>query len=452
MKKNGKTGKNQAPIRLTDRQKASQSVDRMRKKQALGGREKTICLTMIVKNEEKNMVRLLNSLKPLIDCGSIVDTGSTDNTVKVIQKWSKDNGINIKVHSEPFKNFGYNRTHSFVMAKQTFPDADYALLSDADFVWEIDVINKFDKRLLIDEVYKIQQYNDSMQYDNIRLLKMSLDFVCKLRTHEYWRIGDKKFEPDIHHRTITTIRIHDIEDGGCKEDKYERDERLLLEDVADPENSKEDVTRAKYYLAQTYRCLKRYEDSIKWYEERILEGGWPEEIWHAKYQVGFCYEKLGWQIKHCDTLLKKDKMKECDIEYMEKWNPDKLDKEAILRKAVEYFTTAAEHFMKAYNYRPTRAESLAACAKMFREMNSDEMRRKAYDIAVIGNKIPMTKDTLFVEIECYDWKFDYEISICAWYFDDLKDEGREAQARLLEHDDLPEGIEKQVRENAHHYL
>ena len=41
---------------------------------------------MIVKNESKIIERCLNSVKNIIDCYSIVDTGSTDNTKELIQK------------------------------------------------------------------------------------------------------------------------------------------------------------------------------------------------------------------------------------------------------------------------------------------------------------------------------------------------------------------------------
>ena len=46
---------------------------------------KTLCLNMIVKNESKIIRRLLESVAPYIDCYCICDTGSTDNTIEIIQ-------------------------------------------------------------------------------------------------------------------------------------------------------------------------------------------------------------------------------------------------------------------------------------------------------------------------------------------------------------------------------
>ncbi|MDD6910576.1 glycosyltransferase [Actinobacillus minor] len=47
---------------------------------------KTLCLVMIVRNEEKVIERCLNRVKDHIDYWVIVDTGSDDKTPDLIQK------------------------------------------------------------------------------------------------------------------------------------------------------------------------------------------------------------------------------------------------------------------------------------------------------------------------------------------------------------------------------
>src|SRR5581483_1150256 len=81
---------------------------------------KKICLCMIVKNESKIIERCLNSTKSIIDYVSIMDTGSDDDTVEIIEEWCKKNRIEGKVHREKFQNFGYNRTLSVKMAHETY--------------------------------------------------------------------------------------------------------------------------------------------------------------------------------------------------------------------------------------------------------------------------------------------------------------------------------------------
>ena len=70
---------------------------------------KTICLNMIVKNESAIIIRLLNSVLPVINSYCICDTGSTDNTVELIQQFFKGKKINGIIFHEEFKNFQYNR-------------------------------------------------------------------------------------------------------------------------------------------------------------------------------------------------------------------------------------------------------------------------------------------------------------------------------------------------------
>ena len=68
----------------------------------------TLCLNMIVKNESKIILRLFDSVLPLIDSYCICDTGSTDDTVNIIKNYFHEKNIPGKVVFEPFKNFCHN--------------------------------------------------------------------------------------------------------------------------------------------------------------------------------------------------------------------------------------------------------------------------------------------------------------------------------------------------------
>jgi len=65
----------------------------------------TLCLSMIVKNESKIITRLLNSVLSIIDCYCICDTGSNDETVKIITEYFNNKNIPGKVLYEPSKIF-----------------------------------------------------------------------------------------------------------------------------------------------------------------------------------------------------------------------------------------------------------------------------------------------------------------------------------------------------------
>ena len=100
----------------------------------------TLCLNMIVKNESKIIIRLLNSVVSLIDCYCICDTGSTDNTKELISSYFENKNIPGKIVEEPFKNFCHNRNFALTSCLGM---SDYILLMDADMVLEI---NNFEKK------------------------------------------------------------------------------------------------------------------------------------------------------------------------------------------------------------------------------------------------------------------------------------------------------------------
>ena len=334
--------------------------DRLQTKLALRSGDKSICLTMIVKNESKNMVRLFKSLYYVLDFISVVDTGSTDDTIEIIETWGKEHNIPTKVDKELFRNFAHNRTHALNAAKAAFPQADYFLLSDADFVWEFDDFKSEDnpkgngglhydkyygnptskpaiagkpavagsvvgpagkpataeaistspvkKKLLIYEKYLLNQYNDMIDYPNLRLLKGNLMWKCRGVTHEFWECRSKGVE--CREGTITTFRIHDIGDGGAKNDKFPRDERLFKEALAfltDKEQQYGDrkeewledqdlIPRYYFYLSETLRNQGKYEEAIETYKKRIsFTINWFEESYFALFKMGECYEYLYWQ-------------------------------------------------------------------------------------------------------------------------------------------------------------
>jgi len=404
---------------------------------------------MIVKNESANMVRLLDSLKCIVDMISIDDTGSTDNTEEVIMNWGKENNIPTAVHHEPFVDFAHNRTHSVQMAKKSFPEADYFLLSDADFVWEI---GKFDKSLLIDHKYLVRQYNKSLDYDNVRLLSAKVEWVCLGVTHEFWQEAKQQneYKGEIRTHKISTLQINDLEDGGCKADKFTRDERLLRKGLEDPNETDYLKTRYKFYLAQTLKDMSRYEESIEWYNKRCADKGWAEELYYAKFQIGYNQEQLGWKKKHAVYLLGKEDKDEQDIEFLKQWNPNGFDPCTLMEQSSRHFTDASVSYLAAYSYRKIRAEALYHATRMHRMLGMNDM---AYNLACMGNKIKYPAgDTLFIERACYTYLFDFEISIVAWYLPDHKDQGAQAIKRLLERTDIPPELIGTIESNSRHYI
>ena len=82
----------------------------------------TLSLCMIVKNEEKFLPRCLDSVKDYVDEIIIVDTGSTDKTVEIAERY------NAKVYHHPWENsFSKSRNYSIKYAT-----CDWIIWLDAD--------------------------------------------------------------------------------------------------------------------------------------------------------------------------------------------------------------------------------------------------------------------------------------------------------------------------------
>ena len=71
----------------------------------------------MVKNEGKIIERLMNSVVNYIDGYVICDTGSTDNTIELVNKFLEKNNKKGTVVEIPWINFGESRTES---AKQAY--------------------------------------------------------------------------------------------------------------------------------------------------------------------------------------------------------------------------------------------------------------------------------------------------------------------------------------------
>ena len=118
-------------------------------------KKNTLALCVIVKNEEKVLPRLIESVRDIIDYWVVVDTGSTDSTKSLVPKLF--GSIPGELHERPWVNFGHNRTE---LCQLAMGKADYLLLLDADMTLTLD---GFDKNSLVEDGYHLQ-YSGPLDY------------------------------------------------------------------------------------------------------------------------------------------------------------------------------------------------------------------------------------------------------------------------------------------------
>jgi tetratricopeptide (TPR) repeat protein len=346
-----------------------------------------IGLAMIVRNESAVIARALNSVKDFVDVWTIIDTGSTDNTVEIIR--NELDGIPGALYEREWVNFGHNRNELLDLARET---ADFLILLDADI--EVRHLESVDLRSLTCDSYDVH-VTGGVEYFFPYIIKSNFGWRYVGATHEYLSAPPQTKATSAR---LESVEFHHHGDGGSKAEKYTRDlallEAALLESPNDP--------RTLFYLAQTRQNLGDFTGALSAYRSRIEAGGWEEEIFWSMYQIAEIYRLLGdWSM-------------------------------------------ALSGYLLAWDYRPHRIEPLVRASMGLRELGAHQTAFAVLDRA--KSTMDPGGERLFVESWMYEWAFDFEWAINAWWVGH-KEEARAIWNKLLERDDLPENYRTSVESN-----
>lgn len=229
-------------------------------------------LVMIVKNEAKVIERCLTHALPFIDCFTICDTGSTDDTRKIIWKlMRRTDGQSMTI---PWTNFSGCLNYALAEAKGT---ATWQLRLDADMVMKGDISLRPVLEEIPDEVDCLfVAIKDHGQLIWLPLLSRGdRDWTYREPTHEYLDLTGRtwaKIAPEV-------LTILHIADGGNRAEKFQRDIELYAEGV------KNNEVRAIFYTAQSHYFLGQMDEALALYERRMRMGEFEEERWYASYMA-----------------------------------------------------------------------------------------------------------------------------------------------------------------------
>ncbi len=328
----------------------------------------SMCLVMIVKDEEDTMERCLKAVAPYIKYWVIVDTGSKDKTKEVITSTMEELGIPGELHERPWVNFEVNRTESLNLAKGK---CDYRWIIDADdtFFPESPSVNPFAGLDDSADCYQILYKLNQLQYHRAQIVKSNQNWVYKGVLHEYLYLDEEKIEV-----TQVPVKgcyvmadISPLKRAGSLEEKYSNDAKIL-EDALVKEPTNE---RYMFYLAQSYRDSNQLEKAIETYQKRIDMKGWEEEVYYSMYMIAKISERMG-----------------------------KPDSEVV------------ELYSKAWEYRPARLEAVFHTMRKLRDQGRHLIAFAYGDVAV---KTKGTGDILFIEPEIWQWRLLDEYSLAAYY-------------------------------------
>jgi glycosyltransferase involved in cell wall biosynthesis len=320
---------------------------------------------MIVKNEKHCIARALKSAIPFITHYCIHDTGSTDKTKEIIAETMAVAGIPGKIVDEPWVNFAENRSKSLASARELCPTG-WAWVLDADDTiegtapptsfWETVPANVNALRLRI--------HHGSLKHHRTQIFSCRSKWVYKGAVHE-WPACEGSAE--VHALMPESVWHHARCEGSRSNDtlKYVRDAFALRAELA----KTPDEPRSCFYLAQSFRDAGLNEEAIKAYKHRAtLSTGWMQEA------------------------------------YMSYVN---------LIKLAPDFEQKLEYAWKAVELDQHRLEAPYAILYAARTMN--KFSQEVYALGIVTENRTPHDYFLFPEPHIYDYAFDDELSIIAYW-------------------------------------
>lgn len=241
----------------------------------------TISLVMIVKNEARTLEACLESVKAIVDEWVIVDTGSTDGTQAVIQRYTSN------AFTEVFEDFVTTKNKALALAK-----CDYILFMDADerLVSGAEKLRQYAEEgvdAVAGTILETSVESPTMTYQRYRLWRNKPEFrFAGPGVHEFINVfGKMIFDPGIR---VFHDHAHRTGQSFVERQKFYVDKlKAHLKDHPDDE-------RALFYLARTYREMNLPLLAVETYRRYLnRNGAYRDERWQAAYDAALCLKAQG---------------------------------------------------------------------------------------------------------------------------------------------------------------
>lgn len=379
-----------------------------------------ICLTTICKNEENVIERMLNSVYPLLDAYCVVDTGSTDRTIEIVESFFKEKGIPGRVVQIQWENFSTSRNAAIEEGKKIISELGF---KDCHFFWSdcdetLNIDSRFNVQIFKENLLKFDGANVNVSYGNQKYHRQqfynaNIDWHWVGPVHEVLVCSkEKPMNP-----TIEGLEVLVRADGNSWstsiQEKYEGHAKILEEHVTkNPTDS-----RWIFYLAQSYRDAGGEENlrkSLHWYEKRSqMTSGYWEEVYYSLFMIGAIKAALSYQ----------------QLEVLEAY-----------RKCTRANRNRIEHLMPIILYYQSEKDWDSAYIY------------SSHAVALCG-KMPKNS-SLFISVDDYMWKC-YELHALACWYTGRKEDGTKWFRKLwkcVEKGIVPQQEVNRIRENKKYFI
>lgn len=222
----------------------------------------TVTALLLARDESGRIEHALASLEPLVDDALVVDTGSADDTRELAR------AAGATVIERPWVSFAHNRSEALQLARDR---GGYLLMVDADMT----VLETGARHDLTADAYTVPVLDGLRTWRLPLLTRAAHPFEYRGAAHAY-------LASDVPSTQEPTDWVAVQGGKGASREKLERDVVALTAAFADDPSD----ARTVFYLARSHDDLDHVDDAIRWYRLRVQMGGWPEEVYYARYRLG----------------------------------------------------------------------------------------------------------------------------------------------------------------------
>ena len=376
-----------------------------------------IAAVIMVKDEESTIERTLSSLQKNFQDVIMFDTGSTDKTIEIARKVCQSLKLEFHLLEGTFVDFSTSRNAMLDFADKVATEFNihwFILLDANDQVRGSEylpyIVNRLPFNISVAHVLLNWDlgYGKFSNHRNTRLIRPNRKWRYTGVVHEYLR-GPKRsvVANEMVMKNIPgEFNIYQNRTVGSESSskRWKKDYWLLLRMYAKEKPANE---RTVFYLAQTCKCLKMYEQAIYWYWKRTLfKESFAEEVYVSFYEMGLCWYEKYVQYK-TDRVIFEYKDEELQLENYPQTtlhlNPEgtfcktaRVTPEQCLDNALRFLAEAMNH--------QTRAEPLVWMAHIYNIRKQYFLGMMMIDRSI---PIPIPDIILWYDEDVYEFKRQY---------------------------------------------